>query len=105
MVRLLPVSHRRAWHSRHSSANGTRVGRMEEIADRVWVARHDYLNVNVGIVGGSRGLLVIDTLWSEESARSLAARLPDEVVAVVNTHDHWDHVLGNAVFGAPIHAH
>jgi glyoxylase-like metal-dependent hydrolase (beta-lactamase superfamily II) len=75
------------------------------IADRVWVARHEYLDVNVGIVAGSRGLLVIDTLWSEEAARELAARLPGEVVAVVNTHDHWDHVLGNAVFETPIHAH
>ncbi len=79
---------------------------MDEVADRVWVARHEYLDVNVGVVGGSRGLLVIDTLWSEEAARALAARLPGEVVAVLNTHDHWDHVLGNAVFGAtPIHAH
>jgi len=78
---------------------------VEEIADRVWVARHEYLDVNVGIVAGSAGLLVIDTLWSEEAARTVAARLPGEVVAVVNTHDHWDHVLGNAVFTAPIHAH
>ena len=78
---------------------------MDEIADRVWVVRHEYLDVNVGLVGGSRGLLVIDTLWSEEAARTLAERLPGEVVAVVNTHDHWDHVLGNAVFGGPIHAH
>ncbi|HSV39653.1 MAG TPA: MBL fold metallo-hydrolase [Nocardioidaceae bacterium] len=78
---------------------------MEEIAERVWVARHEYLDVNVGVVGGSRGLLVIDTLWSEAAARDLADRLPGEVVAVVNTHDHWDHVLGNAAFGPPIHAH
>jgi len=86
---------------------------MEEIADRVWLARHDHPDigngVSAGVVGGSRGLLVIDTLWSQEEARALAARLPGEVVAVVNTHDHWDHVLGNAVFstmfGAPIHAH
>lgn len=78
---------------------------MQEIADRVWVARHEYLDVNVGIVGGSRGLLVIDTLWSEQAARDLASRLPGEVVAVVNTHDHWDHVLGNAVFDTRIHAH
>ena len=82
---------------------------MQEIADRVWVARHEHPEiangVTVGIVGGSRGLLVVDTLWSESAARALAAELPGEVVAVVNTHDHWDHVLGNAVFGAPVHAH
>lgn len=80
--------------------------RLLEIADRVWVARHEHLDVNVGIVGGADGLLVIDTLWSEEAARELAASLPGEVVAVVNTHDHWDHVYGNAAFeGRPIHAH
>ncbi len=78
---------------------------MDEVADRVWVARHEYLDVNVGVVGGELGLLVIDTLWSEEAARTLAAGLPGEVVAVVNTHDHWDHVLGNATFTAPIYAH
>lgn len=82
---------------------------MEEIADRVWVARHQHEEipngVNVGVVGGSRGLLVIDTLWSVEVASELAARLPGEVVAVVNTHDHWDHVLGNPAFAAPTYAH
>jgi glyoxylase-like metal-dependent hydrolase (beta-lactamase superfamily II) len=78
---------------------------MEQVADRVWVVRHEYLDVNVGIVGGERGLLVVDTLWSEQAARSLASSLPGPVVAVVNTHDHWDHVLGNAAFAAPIHSH
>ncbi|MFT4009133.1 MAG: MBL fold metallo-hydrolase [Nocardioidaceae bacterium] len=84
---------------------------MDEIAERVWVARHEYLDVNAGVVAGSRGLLVVDTLWSEPAARELVDRLPrglGPVVAVVNTHDHWDHVLGNAVFaddGVTIHAH
>ena len=82
---------------------------MDEVAHRVWVARHDHAEipngVNVTIVGGARGLVVVDTLWSLEEAQALASRLPGEVVAVVNTHDHSDHVLGNAAFGPPIHAH
>jgi glyoxylase-like metal-dependent hydrolase (beta-lactamase superfamily II) len=78
---------------------------MDEVADRVFVAHHEYLQVNVGIVAGDRGLVVIDTLWSERAARALAEQLAGPVVAVVNTHDHWDHVLGNAAFTAPIHAH
>ncbi len=82
---------------------------MEEVAARVWVARHEHPyipnGVNVVVVGGERGLVVVDTLWSVAAARALSSRLPGEVVAVVNTHDHWDHVLGNAAFSAPVHAH
>lgn len=84
---------------------------MDEIGDRVWVAHHQHLDVNVGVIAGSRGLLIVDTLWSEPAAHDLVDRLPGgfgRVVAVVNTHDHWDHVLGNAVFAdaaVPIHAH
>ena len=32
-----------------------------EVADRVWVARYEWFDVNVTVVGGDRGLLVVDT--------------------------------------------
>ena len=32
-----------------------------EVADRVWVATYDWFDVNVTVVGGSRGLAVVDT--------------------------------------------
>jgi glyoxylase-like metal-dependent hydrolase (beta-lactamase superfamily II) len=85
-----------------------------EVADRCWVARHRLADVNVGLVGGSRGLLVVDTHSSAATARRVVdqvrALAAGEVVAVVNTHAHWDHVLGNSTFveeydGPPVVAH
>jgi len=85
-----------------------------EIADRVWVARYPWFDVNVTAVGGSRGLVVVDTHSSSLVAREVVADVRaigvGEVVAVVNTHEHFDHTFGNATFreeygaGVPIHA-
>ena len=73
-----------------------------EVADRCFVARYEFVNVNVGVVAGERGLLVVDTHASEVEARRVledVGRLGlGEVVAVVNTHAHFDHAFGNAVF-------
>ena len=72
-----------------------------EIADRVWVARLAWMDVNVTLVEGDRGLLVVDTLGSERAAHALLDDLRAvsnrDVVAVVNTHAHFDHTFGNAV--------
>lgn len=85
-----------------------------EVADRIWVARYDWFDVNVTLVGGSDGLLVVDTHASELAARAViedVRRLGvGEVTGVVNTHDHFDHTLGNGAFrtaygAVPIHAH
>jgi glyoxylase-like metal-dependent hydrolase (beta-lactamase superfamily II) len=71
-----------------------------EVADRVWVARHAWLDVNVSAVIGDRGLLLVDTLGSRAAAEEMLGRLRrvtgTPLAAVVNTHAHWDHVLGNA---------
>lgn len=85
-----------------------------EVADRVWVARYEQYDVNVGVVGGERGLVVVDTHGNEAAAREVVGHVRaldrGEVVAVVNTHEHFDHVFGNGTFreeyGAdlPIHA-
>lgn len=73
-----------------------------EVADRCWTARFEFLDVNVGLVGGDRGLLVVDTLASEVEARRLVEAVRrlgvGDVVAVVNTHLHFDHTFGNVVF-------
>lgn len=85
-----------------------------EVADRVWVARHEWWSLNVTVVGGERGLLVIDTHGSEAAGQEVmdgARRLgAGKIVGVVNTHEHFDHTFGNAVFrdadpAVPIHAH
>jgi glyoxylase-like metal-dependent hydrolase (beta-lactamase superfamily II) len=72
-----------------------------EVADGVHVARHAWMDVNVTAVVGDRGVLLVDTLGSERDARAMLDRLrrvtTAPLVAVLNTHAHWDHVLGNAV--------
>ena len=72
----------------------------EEVAAGVWVARHEWLDVNVTAVRGDRGLLLVDTLGSARAAAAMLTRLrrvtDAALVAVVNTHAHWDHVLGNS---------
>jgi glyoxylase-like metal-dependent hydrolase (beta-lactamase superfamily II) len=84
-----------------------------EIADRVWVARYAWFDVNITLVGGAEGLLVIDTHTSSRAAREVVDDIRrlgvGEVVSVVNTHEHFDHTFGNAelraAYGAvPIHA-
>lgn len=88
--------------------------RFQEVSDRIWVARYPWFDVNVTLVAGSRGLLVVDTHASGAAAREVIADVrrlgAGEVVAVVNTHEHFDHTFGNAEFRAaygdvPIHAH
>jgi glyoxylase-like metal-dependent hydrolase (beta-lactamase superfamily II) len=85
-----------------------------EIADRVWVARYEWFDVNVAVVGGDRGLLVVDTHASELAARGViddVRRLAaGPVIGLVNTHEHFDHTFGNGAFrheygAVPIHAH
>ena len=85
-----------------------------EVADRVWVARHAWFDVNVTVVGGARGLLLVDTHASALAAREVVddvrALGRGEVVAVVNTHEHFDHPFGNGTVlaawpGVPVHAH
>lgn len=85
-----------------------------EVAHRVWVARYDWLDVNVTAVGSDRGLLVVDTHSSGLAAAGVIDDLrrlgAGEVTTVVNTHAHFDHTFGNAAFRSAygdlaIHAH
>ncbi len=75
-----------------------------EVGDRVWYRRYPAWDVNVGVIAGAAGLLVIDTLASPREARTLRADLAglpggaDAVRWVMNTHAHFDHWFGNAVF-------
>jgi glyoxylase-like metal-dependent hydrolase (beta-lactamase superfamily II) len=83
-----------------------------EVADRVWVARYPWFDVNLSVVAGAEGLLVVDTLASEVAAREVLADLRRlsalPVRAAVNTHVHFDHTFGNGVLageGAELVAH
>lgn len=75
-----------------------------EVGDRCWVARYPWMDVNVGLVAGERGLLVVDTNASAELAGHVldAVRQVSSapVLHVVNTHQHFDHTFGNGVLAA-----
>jgi glyoxylase-like metal-dependent hydrolase (beta-lactamase superfamily II) len=82
-----------------------------EVADRVFVARYRQWDVNVGLVLGRDGAVVVDTRASDrqggqvlDDVRRLARDI--EVRHVVNPHVHFDHTFGNVAFeAATIHAH
>ncbi len=85
-----------------------------EVGDRVWVGRYEWCDVNVTLVEGGAGLLVVDTHGSSRAAREVVDDIrrisTRPVVGVVNTHEHFDHVFGNAAFReeygeVPITAH
>ena len=80
-----------------------------EVGDRAWVRRYEALDQTIGVIGGTDGLVVIDTRASHQLADELREdlwTLPGSVAAVVNTHGHWDHVFGNARFrDVPIWGH
>ena len=71
-----------------------------EVADRVWVARYEWMDVNVSAIGGDRGLVLVDTHGSTPAGRLILEDLRrlgvGPVTHVVNSHWHWDHTFGNA---------
>jgi glyoxylase-like metal-dependent hydrolase (beta-lactamase superfamily II) len=82
----------------------------DEVADGCFRRRYSSLDLNVGVVAGSEGLLVVDTRSSHREADELRAELARlsraPVVAVVNTHAHFDHCYGNGRFaGIPMWGH
>lgn len=74
----------------------------DQLADGVFRRRYESLDLNVGVVVGEDGLLLVDTRASHRQAMELADELrtlsPLPVRWVVNTHFHWDHTFGNSVF-------
>ena len=89
------------------------MSRFTEVGDRVWVARYEWYDVNVSVIEGTAGLLVVDTCASIEAGRAVLADLRQlssrPLVGVVNTHEHFDHTFGNAAFlehgAVPVIAH
>ncbi|GIJ47483.1 MBL fold metallo-hydrolase [Virgisporangium aliadipatigenens] len=82
---------------------------MKEIADRVFVLRHEVLDVNATLVLGDDCAVVIDTLSTAAQATELVnavRRVTDRPYHVVNTHHHFDHCFGNATLNpVSVHAH
>ena len=74
----------------------------QEVGDGCYRRRYERYDVNVGVVRGSEGLLLFDTRGSpvqgEELRSELAGLDPRPVRHIVNSHWHFDHVLGNQCF-------
>ena len=81
----------------------------QEIGDRVYVRRHKSFDMNVGLVVGEGHCLVLDTRTSHREATELIQairRVTPAPWTIVNSHSHFDHYFGNAMFhGAEIWAH
>jgi glyoxylase-like metal-dependent hydrolase (beta-lactamase superfamily II) len=63
--------------------------------------------VNTTAIIGERGVILVDTGWTDEIGNQLKAEIAKvtdlPVTHIINTHHHGDHVLGNSVFeGAEI---
>lgn len=81
-----------------------------EVADGVYVLRYPVFDVNVSLVTGSEGALLVDTLSTPEQATELLTAVRSVTslpLTVVNTHFHFDHSFGNetvdasAIWGHP----
>lgn len=80
-----------------------------EVGHGVWTAVFEF-DESVGVVAGEDGVLLVDTRLSPKHARALLTEvrlltgLP--LLAIVNTHGHWDHAFGNQAFDdVPIWGH
>jgi glyoxylase-like metal-dependent hydrolase (beta-lactamase superfamily II) len=73
-----------------------------EIGDRVFVRRYAFYDQNIGLVLGRAEAMVIDTRSTYGQAREIqehVRELTDSPIGiVVDTHGHFDHSFGNAVF-------
>lgn len=79
---------------------------MERVAEGVY-AETNIFGCNPGFIVTSDGLVMIDTpqkptdwiMWKKAMA------IHGEVLWIINTERHWDHVMGNPYFGGTIIAH
>ena len=81
-----------------------------EVGDRVFARRYAFLDQQIGAILTDDGPVIVDTRSTAAHARELLADLrlltDRPVAAVINSHHHWDHAFGNAVFRpAPIWGH
>ncbi|WP_026198188.1 MBL fold metallo-hydrolase [Sciscionella marina] len=83
--------------------------RWVELAAGVWVVRNRELDLNLGLVLGSRSGLVVDTGFGAAHGAAFAEAIREHTplpLSVVLTHAHFDHVLGTSAFpGVEVYAH
>ena len=74
----------------------------DQLGEGVFRRRYESFDLNIGVVIGVDGVLIVDTRASHRQADELIAELRAltslPVRWVVDTHWHWDHSFGNARF-------
>lgn len=78
------------------------MGKLNQVADGVWVRQSEWVWSNSIVVRGEDGLILIDPGIDGSELNQLAddvARLGIPVVAGFCTHPHWDHLLWHPRFG------
>ena len=68
--------------------------------------KKDHIRENCGFIISQDGVIVIDTTWTLTDAawmyRQIRSITENEILFIINTHHHPDHVFGNQIFGADI---
>lgn len=83
----------------------------EEVAEGVWQISGSHgwgSGVNAVVILSGRHAVVVDNLYWPGDARRMFRRIERwgaEPEALVNTHWHTDHTIGNCLYGCPIWAH
>ena len=84
------------------------MGKLNQVADGVWVRQSEWVWTNSIVVRGEDGLILVDPGIDGSELNQLADdldRLGMPVVAGFSTHPHWDHLLWHDRFGdAPRYA-
>ncbi|MFI0538460.1 MBL fold metallo-hydrolase [Streptomyces sp. WSLK1-3] len=78
------------------------MGKLQQVADGVWVRQSEWVWSNSVVVHGDDGLILVDPGINGSELDELAdavARLGVPVVAGFCTHPHWDHLLWHERFG------
>lgn len=78
------------------------MGKLNQVADGVWVRQSEWVWTNSIVVRGEDGLILIDPGINGSELNQLADdvdRLGIPVVAGFSTHPHWDHLLWHPRFG------
>ena len=88
----------------------TTLAEWQEVGDRIYRRRYQSLDLNVGLILSDEGAIVIDSRahhgQADELLSDIASRTRLPIRTLINTHYHWDHTFGNAVFaGVPIWGH
>lgn len=116
LIRILCLSFTLAWSGVSLAAPKLAAPEVVKVNDRIYAmlgpvgmpdAHNQGYMVNTVAIIGDKGVILVDTGFSDEIGRHLKAaikKVSDKPIThVINTHHHGDHVLGNSEFkGAEI---